>query len=587
VGAVSGVPPRFPEPGEHFARRFRLRSVLGQGGAARVFLADDEKLGNRLSALKVSVDRGEEPSLMGRLQHPHIMPVHTVEYDAESGLRGLCMPYRPGRPLDQVIRRMENVPATNRTARTLIEAAAPEDLSVWPEGTGWQEFPRRGTYPEACAWLALTLAEALAHSHSLGILHRDVKPANVLLCAADGPQLLDFNLAHDPHAPERAESALRGGTLPYMAPEQLEAFRDPDRWDLVGPTADFYALGLVLRELLTGDRPEAPAADIPLPRAINELLAMRADGWPPVRSRNLAVPHALEAVLARCIAHEPARRYASAADLAEDLRTFIRHRPLIHATNPSRHERSRNWAVRNRISLTSLAIIVALATTAFMVTRPTKEDAADFAAQGQVTLYQVERLADGSNEWDDLIEAASQKFNLALRLNPESYMAYRGLGVIAILEGDFHTALTRLSDAIRVAKRMGTTSPYELAKTYVYRAEAELSRFPVNGPQSPESLRKARADLERAIDLLEKWKPKKSRDEADKGVLLAEIDLWSGREYFGRAKLDQSRFSRELLELALTDFEKALGSRVLLPHKAAKADDYVEIIEPILGLDRK
>jgi hypothetical protein len=166
-------------------------------------------------------------------------------------------------------------------------------------------------------------------------------------------------------------------------------------------------------------------------------------------------------------------------------------------------------------------------------------------------------------------------------------MAYRGLGVIAILEGDFHTALTRLSDAIRVAKRMGTTSPYELAKTYVYRAEAELSRFPVNGPQSPESLRKARADLERAIDLLEKWKPKKSRDEADKGVLLAEIDLWSGREYFGRAKLDQSRFSRELLELALTDFEKALGSRVLLPHKAAKADDYVEIIEPILGLDRK
>jgi serine/threonine protein kinase len=578
------VPPRFPEPGEHFAERFHLRSVLGQGGAARVFLADDEKLGNRLSALKVTVDRGEEPSLMGRLKHPHIMPVHTVEHDAESGLRGLCMPYLPGRPLDQVIRRMENIPASQRTAQTLLEAAAPEDLSVKCGGTGWQEFPRRGTYPEACAWLTLTLAEALAHSHSLGILHRDVKPANVLLCAADGPQLLDFNLAHDPHAPERAESALRGGTLPYMAPEQLEAFRDPERWDLVGPTADCYALGLVLRELLTGHRPEAPAADVPLPRAINELLTLRADGWPPARSLNHTVPHALEAILSRCVAHDPGQRYASAADLAEDLRAFIRHRPLIHAVNPSRKERSRNWTVRNRIVLASLAALIALPTIVLLVTQP---DAHDIADQGQLALYQADDLVMGSDKWNELINKATKKFNSALRLDPGCFKAYRGLGVIAILKGDFPTARSCLSDAIRLGTAspgdLGTASPYELAKTYTYRAEAELTQFPINGPQSPESLRKARADLNRASEVLKKWKPKDPNEKVDQDVLLVEIDLfWSAREYFGRAKLDQSRFDVRLLELAESGYDDALDSEVLDSLKATTAREHLKKIEKAL-----
>ena len=72
-----------------------------------------------------------------------------------------------------------------------------------------------------CAWLVADLADAIAHAHDREILHRDVKPANILISASEGPQLLDFNLAHDPHAADRAETALRGGTLPYMAPEQL------------------------------------------------------------------------------------------------------------------------------------------------------------------------------------------------------------------------------------------------------------------------------------------------------------------------------------------------------------------------------
>ena len=107
------------------------------------------------------------------------------------------------------------------------------------------------------------LAEALAYSHVKGILHRDVKPANVLLTLSNGPQLLDFNLAHDPHSADQARAALRGGTLPYMAPEQLEAYIDPERWDTVGAAAELYSLGLVLHEMLTGEPPEVPNQKLP------------------------------------------------------------------------------------------------------------------------------------------------------------------------------------------------------------------------------------------------------------------------------------------------------------------------------------
>ena len=90
------------------------------------------------------------------------------------------------------------------------------------------------------------------------IHHRDVKPANILLTINHGPQLLDFNLAESPHSADHAQAALRGGTLPYMAPEQIEAFLNPELWASVGAGADIYSLGLVLARAL--DRPDARSA---------------------------------------------------------------------------------------------------------------------------------------------------------------------------------------------------------------------------------------------------------------------------------------------------------------------------------------
>ena len=117
-----------------------------------------------------------------------------------------------------------------------------------------------------------------------------MKPGNVLLTLQHGPQLLDFNLAESPHSADNAQLALHGGTLPYMAPEQIEAFINPDLWNKVGAKADIYSLGLVLRELLTGKEPEVPDRTLPPPRALRAVLDSRSFLEVDVRRFNPSIP---------------------------------------------------------------------------------------------------------------------------------------------------------------------------------------------------------------------------------------------------------------------------------------------------------
>jgi serine/threonine protein kinase len=362
VVVPTAPPSRFPEPGEHF-QEFAIDSLLGKGGAARVYRARNDLLGGREVALKVSANRGQEPSIMGRLDHERIVPVYSVVVQEETRLRGLIMPYRPGLPLDAVISRLKSLPCP-RGARVLWEVvaeAANADSRTLDEHPGWSTFPIRATYAEGVAWIICTLAEAVAYAHERGIEHRDIKPANVLLTLHDGPQLLDFNLAHDPHAPDQAEAALRGGTLPYMAPEQLHAFIDPALWSSVGPATDLYSLGLVMHELLTGEAPEVPEPDLPLPRAIRSLLDRRADMRLSPRRLDPTLPHALEAIVLRCLSYSEADRYASALELAEDLQQFLNNKPLRHVKNPSISERLRNWSRRNGAALAATAALAVVA----------------------------------------------------------------------------------------------------------------------------------------------------------------------------------------------------------------------------------
>ena len=361
--SIGRKPPKLPRIGDRF-EGFRLDSLLGEGGAARVFLARDEELGERRVALKVSADRGREPSIMGRLNHPRIVPVLSVTHARDAGLRGLCMPWQPGLSLDKIIARIDpskTKPRSARVFRELIDSIAAlereEPYTAVPCPERWKDFPDKGTYCDGSTWIVAEIAEALAHAHAKKILHRDVKPANVLLTTRDGPKLLDFNLADEPEDIERAQSSLRGGTPPYMAPEQLAAFFDDRLWKTVGPPADLHALGLVLRELLTGKRPPLPEISPTLPRV--EFARQVALRDPPESPRTIdkSVPRALDAITRKCLATAPADRYQSAEDLAEDLRLHLKRLPLRHATNPCRRELIQNWLVRRRKVLIAAVLV--------------------------------------------------------------------------------------------------------------------------------------------------------------------------------------------------------------------------------------
>jgi serine/threonine protein kinase len=462
-------PPEFPAPGEWFAGdRFRLVELLGVGGAARVFLADEPEFSRRV-VLKVTPDsdNDREHSIQGRLDHDHIVPVFSIAREPRRGLRGISMPYRPGLPLDEVIRRVD--PATRpRHARSLLLAALPTGRVERgrPLPRGWSGFPARGTYADAAAWVVATIARALAHAHERGVVHRDVKPANILLAQSEGPQLLDFNLAKAPSSADGASEARSGGTLPYMDSTQLQAFLDPERWDDVGPASDLFSLGLVLHEMLTGRRPEGPDTSLPLPRAIREMLDLRSRPYPSARSLNPDVPHALSAIVARCLDPAPARRYPDATALAEDLQRYLDHRPLRHAVNPSRLEVTRNWGRRHRISLAFATILPLVLTAAVPVW-----NAWDNRPKNAPGNVHVARDWLQNGEWDK----ARPHVRAALRLDPNNFQAIHTQAVLTDHDGDFDLGLQLYEKAIEAARRSNADES-KIAEIYLDRARSKLRR---------------------------------------------------------------------------------------------------------------
>jgi serine/threonine protein kinase len=345
-------------------------------------LARDLSLGGKRVVLKVSLDRGDEPKVHGPLDHPHIIAANSVAFQPDEHLRGLSMPYHPGLALDVVISRLKlsgrprkaiqlwHVLVDGASKSLISGAGSPQETLLaaelhrtGPRGDGWEGFPARGTFAQGAAWVVMILARALHYAHGMGTYHRDVKPGNVLLTLRCGPQLFDFNLAESPHSALQAHEAIHGGTLPYMAPEQIEAFLNPELWGKVRAQADVYSLGLVLRELLTGQMPELPDEKLTPARAMRQVLDRRPLLETNVRRINPSIPHALEAIVTKCLEVSPRDRYRDAHALEQDLERFLTHQPLLHATNPSGRERLTNWGRRHRwVLLSATANLILLGT---------------------------------------------------------------------------------------------------------------------------------------------------------------------------------------------------------------------------------
>jgi eukaryotic-like serine/threonine-protein kinase len=219
------------------------------------------------------------------------------------------------------------------------------------------------SYVEAVLWLVARLADGLAHAHERGVVHRDLKPANILLADDGQPMLLDFNLSDNPRLPGGAAAAGMGGTLPYMSPEQLEAFRGGGR--PVDGRSDLYAVGVILCELLTRRHP-FPVRNKCQPDLLATMIQDRLQSPPRLRRWNRSVSPAVEAITRRCLEPDPDRRYPTARALKEDLERHLGHLPLRHTPEPSLRERLRKWRLRHP-SLASSASLGAAAAALFAV----------------------------------------------------------------------------------------------------------------------------------------------------------------------------------------------------------------------------
>ncbi|MEJ7638866.1 MAG: serine/threonine-protein kinase [Singulisphaera sp.] len=324
----------FPEAGQTIAG-FRLVEELGRGAFARVFRAEERQLADRPVALKVARAGSREPQTLARLQHTHIVPVHSYRTDPVTGLHLLCMPYFGRVTLARIL--ADPRVRVARSGSDLVEALERLGPSAGPRlarSAGRSALTGR-TFARAMAWWGARMAEALGHAHDRGVLHRDVKPSNVLVTDDALPMLLDFNLARevavdDPEAPPQG----LGGTLDYMAPEHLEALAG-GTVDGVDSRSDIYGLGVVLYEALMGVRPfTIPREALSVGEALLTAAETRRAGAPRLRTIRPEVPTALESVVRRCLAPEPSDRYASAADLVIDLQAVADDRSLRFAREP-------------------------------------------------------------------------------------------------------------------------------------------------------------------------------------------------------------------------------------------------------------
>jgi tetratricopeptide (TPR) repeat protein len=205
--------------------------------------------------------------------------------------------------------------------------------------------------PPQAARLVEALAGAMQAAHSAGVVHRDLKPGNILLTADGTPKITDFGLAKLLGGDSgRTESGAILGTPSYMAPEQA---RGQSRDAAVGPAADVWALGALLYETLTGRPPFRG------PSVLETLDQVRLQEPVPPTRLQPRTPRDLEVITLKCLEKDPARRYASAGELAEDLRRFLAGEPIRARPTP-RWERLWKWA-RRRPAAAALVVVIALA----------------------------------------------------------------------------------------------------------------------------------------------------------------------------------------------------------------------------------
>ncbi len=343
--AVERIPERLGE--------FRVLERVGGGGMGVVYRASQESLG-RVVALKVlrpehlwfagARDRfRREAEAVAQLAHPAIVPLYS--FGEADGVPFLAMEFVRGASLSAIVTSFRAREPASLEGADLKRALA-TCLGSGPGPRGDPLGLYGGTWSDACARIGAVVAGALEHAHERGVLHRDLKPSNVML-AEDGRILLvDFGLAAREGADRLTRTGSQLGSLPYMAPEQVDG-----RTTEIGARTDVYGLAVTLYELLTLRLPYDSAST-------HEILRRVATGdAAPIRAGNARVSRDLETVIATAMDARPERRYSSAAAFARDLRNVVERRPIeARRSGPLRH--GWRWMQRHPAAAAAIGLAV-------------------------------------------------------------------------------------------------------------------------------------------------------------------------------------------------------------------------------------
>lgn len=394
---------------------FRILREIGRGGMGVVYEAEQLSLGRRI-ALKVlpfalTLDPRQlqrfknEARAAAQLHHSHIVPIYSV--GCERGVHFYAMQFVEGQSLAAALRELRRLvgkeaaepagveprsgssvmrknqdsqrtdPYTPHSA--FSEAAMAPTLADLPTDGATARSTRNAGFFRSSVRLCLQAAEALEHAHQMGVVHRDIKPGNLLVDGHGQLWVTDFGLAQFQSDAALTVTGDVVGTLRYMSPEQAMGKRK-----LVDHRTDIYSLGATLYEMLTLE-PTFRGRDR------EELLRQIAFEEPrPPRRLNSAIPVDLETIVLKALAKTPEERYVSAQEMADDLRRFLEDRPIL-ARRPTLFERAAKLAKRHRPLVAAGLVTLVLMAVGFAVSTIliAREQANTQAANKQLTEEQT------------------------------------------------------------------------------------------------------------------------------------------------------------------------------------------------------
>ena len=435
---------------------YELLEEVGRGGQGVVFRARQKSL-NRTVALKV-ISLGQwaskahlkrfrlEAEAAARLEHPGIVPIHEV--GERDGSCYFSMKFVEGGQVDEVVRR------TPMSIRQAVELIA-------------------------------KVARTVHYAHEHGILHRDIKPGNILLDAKGEPHLTDFGLARLVESESSVTQTLDVlGTPSYMAPEQAVGNNAA-----VSSATDVYALGAVLYQLLTGQPPFAGGATY-------ETIKLLLDTEPrQPRQLNPKIDRDLSTICLKCLEKDPRRRYSSALALAEDLEHWLKHEP-IQARHTGVFTRGGKWVRRNPTSALLAASLVTLTAVAGWILLKSELIRRPVITNGVAVLPFENLSPDPDNAYfadgiqDEILTrlASIAELKVISRASTQRYQTKprnlaeiaKQLGVANILEG----SVQKVADQVRVNVQLinAQTDSHLWAETYdqkltdVFSVESEIAK---------------------------------------------------------------------------------------------------------------